>query len=92
MSNLTCPVCKKIAISWWEKVNLSPISQHQCSNCGASLSVPFYSLLFVMLPFALLLLHVAFLSSYHPSLTYGLLPLAFFISLFFIGKAPLIER
>lgn len=50
MSKLDCPICKKKAMSNWDKLNLSPLATKKCANCGASLSVPFYSALIPIIP------------------------------------------
>ncbi|WP_188696276.1 hypothetical protein [Bowmanella pacifica] len=56
MSTLDCPTCKKKAMSNWDKLNLSPLATKKCANCGACLSVPFYTALIPIIPIMALML------------------------------------
>lgn len=52
MKSCKCPSCKQVAFSWLSKLLLGPARTKECANCGAKLSVPYYSLLTVI-PFVL---------------------------------------
>lgn len=51
-----CPSCNEMTITNYQKVNLGPLTEVECPNCNANISMPWIALLYKLGYFALMII------------------------------------
>lgn len=51
-----CPNCNELAITNFQKMNLSPLSEIECPNCKATITMPWKAMLYKLAYMALMII------------------------------------